>query len=409
MNIAQLIVLALGFGLSQAFRTVPTIMANGISSDLHVGPTQLALFGSAFHYTFAVMQIPVGIALDTFGPRRTVVTLSWLTLAGSLLGAFAPSLPTLIFAQALVGAGCAPALMASMVFISRHWPASRFASISGVVLAAGGGGLLVTSTPLAWVVETWSWRAGFLTLAVAWALVTVVALLVLERDAPRKSANLLHDVAQAFAGLRVVFVGRRAVALMSLGLVSYGATITIRGLWLVPMLVERHGLSLISAGNVALFVSIGMVVAPAIVGRLDPGDARRRWVIGILAYALGLTIVALAFSGEQPAWVDIALCVLFSVLSAYFVLAYSEVRSSYPPELVGRGLTGFNMVMFFGAALAQSISGIIATAAQARGWNGIDAVLIFLAVSLMLGTTGFVFLVGKGRAVQHAVGIPLDS
>jgi MFS family permease len=221
-------------------------------------------------------------------------------------------------------------------------------------------------------------------------------MLVLERDAPRKTANLLSDLAHGFTGLRSVFVGRRALGLMSLGLVSYGATITIRGLWLVPMFVERHGFSLIAAGNVALAVSIGMIIAPAIIGRLDPGDAGRRWAVSVMAYALGLSIAALAFSGSQPVWVDIALCILFSILSAYFVLAYSEVRSAYPPELMGRGLTGFNMIMFFGAALAQSISGVVASAAQAHGWNGINAVLVFLAVSLTLGTTGFVIF-GRGR------------
>ena len=57
---------------------------------MHVGRRIGALRLSAFHYTFAVMHIPVGIALDTFGPRRTVVTLSWLALAGSLLGALRP-------------------------------------------------------------------------------------------------------------------------------------------------------------------------------------------------------------------------------------------------------------------------------------------------------------------------------
>jgi hypothetical protein len=75
------------------------------------------------------------------------------------------------------------------------------------------------------------------------------------------------------------------------------------------------------------------------------------------------------------------------------VLAYAEVRSSYPPELTGRGLTAFNMVLFVGAALAQSLSGAIGSAAQAMGFNAIDAVLLFLAASLFVGTLGFVCLI----------------
>ena len=88
----QLALFTTAFALSNAFRTIPTITATGIAAELHAGPTGLALFGGAFHWGFALMQIPVGIALDLFGPRRTVVTLLWAAVAGGFLCAFAPNM-----------------------------------------------------------------------------------------------------------------------------------------------------------------------------------------------------------------------------------------------------------------------------------------------------------------------------
>jgi MFS family permease len=393
----QLALLSVGFALSNAFRTIPTLTAGGIAAELHAGPAGIALFGSAFHWGFALMQIPVGIALDIFGPRRTVITLSWLAVAGASICALAQDLAMLIVGQALIGIGCAPALMAALVFTARHWPPRHFAGISGTVMAAGGAGMLLTGTPLAWLIEQWSWRGAFIFIAALLAVNTCACVAVLETSARPRAGSLLGEVASAVSGLRFVLTGRRQLALLALALVSYGASITIRGLWLVPMFVERHGLSLVSAGNVVLAISIAMIAAPALIGRLDPGDSKRIAVIVGMACVFALTIVALAFTGTQPLWVDVTVTLLFGISSGYFVLAYAEVRSSYPPELMGRGLTAFNMGMFLGAALAQSLSGVIAALAQTQGFDAIDAVLLFLAASLSIGTAVFAVLIAGTR------------
>jgi hypothetical protein len=81
------------------------------------------------------------------------------------------------------------------------------------------------------------------------------------------------------------------------------------------------------------------------------------------------------------------------------------VRSSYPPELTGRGLTAFNMVLFVGAALAQTLSGAIGEAAEAMGFNAINAVLLFLAVSLTLGTIGFAWLIAGTKPWRAEAGV----
>jgi hypothetical protein len=85
-------------------------------------------------------------------------------------------------------------------------------------------------------------------------------------------------------------------------------------------------------------------------------------------------------------------------LSGSFILAYTEARSSYPPELTGRGLTALNMSFFLGAAVAQSLSGVIAAGAQQMGWNAIDAVLLFLSAALLAGTICFFALIRTAKA-----------
>jgi Major Facilitator Superfamily len=134
-KIVQLSVLTFAVAISQAFRTVPAITINGIAGEMNAGPVALALFGGIFHWSFALMQIPVGLALDIFGVRHTMVAISGFTILGGAICALAPTINWLFLGQTLIGIGCAPAFMAAIVFTSKHWPAARFAGISGLVLA----------------------------------------------------------------------------------------------------------------------------------------------------------------------------------------------------------------------------------------------------------------------------------
>jgi MFS family permease len=392
-KLAQLSVLTLAFALSQAFRTIPSITVNGIAEELQAGPAALALFGGVFHWSFALMQVPVGLALDIFGVRRAVIALSGLAILGGAICTFAPDMNALFLGQILVGAGCAPAFMAAIVFTSKHWPVARFAAISGLVLAIGSGGMLLSATPLAWVIDRSSWRSAFAVLTIMSIFTLLASALILEKSTVQRSRRLAPEIWAAFYGLRFVLFGRRPVALLAIGFVSYGAIITIRGLWIVPMFVERYGLSLLSAGNVALLFSIAMILGPAVMGQFDPGDKARPAIITTIALAIAATIGALAIFDGLSLWLDVILCTALGFLSGSFILIYAEARSSYPPELTGRGLTALNMSFFLGAAVAQSLSGVIAAGAQQAGLNAIDAVLLFLAAALLAGTVCFFTLI----------------
>jgi MFS family permease len=396
-KLVQLSVLTLAFALSQAFRTIPSITVNGIAEELQAGPAALALFGGMFHWSFALMQVPVGLVLDIFGVRRAVIALSGFVILGGAICTFAPDMNSLFLGQILIGIGCSPAFMAAIVFTSKHWPVARFAGISGLVLAIGSGGMLLSATPLAWVIDRWSWRSAFAVLTILSIFTLLASALILEKSAVQRARNLASEIWGGFYGLRFVLFGRRPIALLAIGFVSYGAVITIRGLWIVPMFVERYGVSLLSAGNVALFFSIAMIIGPAVGGYLDPGDKARPAAITMMALAIAASICALAIFDGFSLWLDAILCITIGFLSGFFILVYAEARSSYPPELTGRGLTALNMSFFLGAAVAQSLSGIIAVGAQQVGWNATDAVLLFLAAALLAGTVCFFTLIRAAK------------
>src|SRR5690606_15947985 len=120
---------------------------------------------------FGVMQVAMGISLDVWGVRRTILLAFPLTIAGAALSSQAGSYGALMWGQLLIGTGCAPAFLVCTVFISRHFAPDRFTPVSGTVMSIGYSGMLLAATPLAWLIARTSWRWGFGVLAVV-ALLT---------------------------------------------------------------------------------------------------------------------------------------------------------------------------------------------------------------------------------------------
>jgi predicted MFS family arabinose efflux permease len=384
-NFRMLFALGCAFMLSQAFRTVTAMMAKALQADFALTAQQLGVFAGTFHFTFGAMQLFMGIGIDLHGVRRTVLTAFPLAVAGSLLSALAQDFAWVVAGQALIGIGCAPAFLACTVFIARKFPVQRFASLSGLTMGVGGIGMLLTATPLAWVVQHRSWRTGFLILAAASALAWLTVLLVVREERPSRGAGR-ESPWQAVGQFAKLFAIPHTWGIVVLGAVTYASFITLRGLWLGPLLVERYGFGLVAAGNVALAVSVVSLFGPPLFGRFEPGASRRTWIIGFTA-SMALLFAVLAF--VHAAALAVVLALVISFLTGYIVLQYADVRGAYPEALTGRAMAVFTMAMFLGIALMQWLTGVAATLATAHGVDPFEAVMGATAALLAVGACAF--------------------
>lgn len=385
----MLLALATAFAMSQAFRTVAAILAAPLQAELHLSPRQLGTFAGAFHFAFGAMQLVVGIGIDLHGVRRTVLTGFPLAIAGAVVSALAPGYAVLVLGQMLIGIGCAPAFLVCTVFVARHFPADRFAAVSGSVLSLGGIGLLATGTPLAWLVEATSWRMGFWVLAacsaVAWMLIAWRV-----HEPPPTGPAPTESAGQAALAFLALFRLPYTAGIVALAFVCYASFISLRGLWLGPMLIARHGFTLVQSGNVALAVSLVSLASPALFGRFAPANrTRRRWLVGwTLLTAAFFAAMALA----HDAAFDVAMALAGGALSGYMVLQYAEVREAYPARIVGRAMALFTMAMFLGVAVMQWFTGVIASLAKGQGADLYVAVLGTIAALLVAGALAFTWL-----------------
>ena len=386
----MLLALLSAFALSQAYRTVTAIMAPSLQGDFGLTPASLGAFAGLFGLSFGVTQFFMGIGMDLYGLRRTVLSAFPLAIAGAALSAVAPSYGWLLTGQLLIGVGCAPAFLACTVFISKHFPSGRFAFVSGVALGVGGIGLLFTGTPLAWLVERWGWRSGFALLAVLSLLAWLLIWRRVHEPAVAGPAPERERWGMAVRRFGALFLLPHTLGILLLSMVAYASFLSLRGLWIAPMLIDRYGFTLVQSGNMALVMSLISLFMPALFGRFDPGAARRRaWIVN---FSLAIAALYLAVGLAHHAALNIALVLGISVLSGYAVLQYADVRASYPPDLTGRALSVFTMAMFFGVGLMQWLTGQVANWAQTQGLEPYRAVMITIGALLALGSTAFRYL-----------------
>lgn len=385
----MLLVLISAFAMSQAFRTAAAVMAAPLQGSFALTPRELGLFAGAFHFAFGGLQLFMGTGIDVHGTRRTVLAVFWLAVVGPLVTASAQSFPVLVLGQALTGIGCAPAFLACTVFISRRFAPARYAAVNGAAMGIGSVGLLLTGTPLAWVIEAWGWRAGYVSMAVCAALAWL-AILLLVREEPPSHPGGKPSLLGALRGYGALLRLPHTWGIIGLAVFTYASFLSLRGLWLGPMLMDRHGFSLLDTGHVALVLSVLGMAGPVLFGRMDPGDARRRtWLVGFTigcAALFGLMALALGAAADVVLSLAVGLC------SGYMVMQYADVRAAYPVAMTGRAMALFTMAMFMGVAVMQSLTGQVATLARAAGLEPYAAVMGFIGVLLVLGALLLRFL-----------------
>ena len=383
----MLLVLTTGFALSQAFRTVAAIMASPLQQGFGLGTQQLGLFAGSFHFAFGALQLFMGMGIDVYGPRRTVLAVFPLAIVGALVTAAADSYAGLIVGQVLTGIGCAPAFLVCTVYIARQFPPERFAAVSGTTLGIGSVGLLLTGTPLAWVIEHASWRAGFVALAACAGVAWLAIWWFVREPAPPAVEGNRPGVMQALRGYGELFRLPHTLGIIGLAVFTYASFLSLRGLWLGPLMIERHAATLVESGNVAFAVSLVGMAGPPLFGRLDPGPTRRRrWILGFTLVCAAL-FAAMAFG--PGAGLDIAFALAVGLVSGYMVLQYADVRAAYPSAMTGRAMAVFTMAMFLGVALMQWSTGVVASLAHAAGVETYSAVMGAIAAMLVLGAVLF--------------------
>lgn len=356
-------VLSAAYLSSQFFRVSNAVIAPELMRELGLSPAVLGAMTGAFFLTFACAQIPGGILLDRWGPRRTMAAVMSAAVVGSILFATAHSAAALTVARALMGVGCAVGLMGALVLLGRWFPPHRFAPLSALLFAIGGSGTLLATTPLAAITAAVGWRGAFVGMAAVTACLAALIFLVV-RDRPETSEPAAAGAQAAGAGeilrgMTAVLRNGRLRRIAALQFVGYGTLMSVAGLWAGPYLEDVHGLGAVDRGNVLLGVNLAIIAGALGYGWLAPYVRSPKRLV-VPGTAMGICLFWLMAALETPPlWLAAPTLFLLAFFGSYFMLLHAHARAVLPANLLGRGLTLQNTASIFGVFLWQSLTGLI--------------------------------------------------
>lgn len=382
--IAGIFSLCLAYVLSQFFRSFLAVLTGILSQDIGATPDDLSTASGLWFLSFAIMQIPVGGALDRIGPRLTSAVLFLIGGAGgAALFALAQTALHVKLAMLLIGIGCSPVLMASYYIVARTYSPKIFATLAATIIGIGSIGNLAGSVPLVWVVQSYGWRETLWGLSVFSALIAITALVFVRNPPPAPTTQ-----SGRFSDLLKMPVLWWIIPLV---FVNYMPVAALRGLWIGPYLVDTFAASAAQVGNASMMMSLAIIAGTFAYGPLDRVFGTRKWVIFTGNVAVLVALVALLAFGNVSYSIAVILFTMIGFFGMSFPMIVAHGRAFAPPHIAGRGVTLMNLFSISGVGFFQVISGKIQAAEVSIGITGaaryhdiLLTMIVLLGVSLLI-------------------------
>jgi MFS family permease len=388
---------AAGYYFSYFLRNVNAVIAPELTRELGVSAADLGLLTSAYLLAFGAVQLPLGLALDRYGARRVEAFLLLIAAAGCALFAAGNSLSELAVARALIGLGVSSCLMASFKAFSQWFGIERQASLNAAIMAAGGLGALTASTPLAWAIPQFGWRAVFVALAIAGAAAAVAIFSTPDKTGSAHAEPLRTQL----AGLVEILTSRSFWRYAPQSTLIVGGFLALQGLWAVPWLMNFAGLPREAAAHHLLLMGSGMLIGfLGIAFGVAPLAARGVTPLRLLQAGMGIGLLAtllivLGAEPGEPLWF------IFGLVFSAGNLAYALLQGHYGAALAGRVNTALNLMVFVGAFLIQWGFGAVVDGLQAGGYATRDAYQITFGTLLLLQAASWGwFILDEPRSVR---------
>lgn len=346
-------------------RVAPSVMVDDLMRDFAVGGALLGNLSAFYYYSYAGSQIPVGVLIDRYGPRRLVTAAAALAGVGSLVFVMADGLWLASIGRLMIGLGCAFSFVGALNYAALWFPPNRFATLGGWAQMLGVVGGVLGQAPLGYLVEHVGWRpavAGLAVFGLALALATGLVLRDKPRRAPVGAAvrhNLLSGLKRAAATPQVWLAAGFGMAMTS-SMLAFG------GLWGVPYVERAYGLGKAEAAALVSVLFVGWGIGAPLWGVLSDRWSRRRpfMVFGGALATAGIT-VAIYLPGLTP--VTLAMVLFAQGLgSSAMVLCFAVARENTPVWSAGVTLGIVNGFVVGSGAVLQPLVGWLLD----LGWDG---------------------------------------
>jgi sugar phosphate permease len=384
------ILAAVMFAMSQFYRASVAVISPDLMQEMGLNALDLSRISAAFFYAFAVMQIPVGIFLDTVGPRIAMTALTLVSVIGAIIFALGESPGWLTFGRILLGVGMACNFMGALKLLTVWFEPRQFATLSAVVVSLGTLGNIAAATPLVLMVSLVGWRHSFLIIA-GFTFALALVFLAVIKDRPRadaEGAGIITggaaaentccaddksgpensddraaapadgmenrpSVSQTLGRAWALFHEKDYWIISAATFCRYGIYAAVQALWAGPFLIHVLELSAVTAGNILFLMSIGLILGCPLCGWLSDSlvVSRKKIIIPGIFCMTGLLLAMNQLSPDTGVWVVYLVFFSFGLASGSGQVMYAHIKEQVPRANAGMAMTGINFFTMAGVAV----------------------------------------------------------
>ena len=388
---------AVAYFLSALLRAITATLSPTLSMEFGLHARDLGLLAGGYFLGFSMTQLPLGHWLDAHGPKKVVLRFLAMAVVGCLAFALATNFIGLFLSRMLIGAGVSACLMAPLTGYRRWLTPEMQQRANSWMLMTGSFGMLASTLPVQWLLPTIGWRWMFAILAIL--LLLAMGLMVLklpewrlipkhqEPEESTKKPSLLAGYAQVW---RNPYFQR----MTPIGFFNYGGLIAMQTLWAGPWMAKVAGYSSLEAAEGLFWINVSMLFTFLMWGLVTPklnlrGLNANRLIAAITPLNL-LVQVSILWAGPDAGALHWALfCISGSVVS----LAQPAVGAAFPATEAGKGLSGYNLVIFMGVFCVQWGFGLFVDMFRNFGFEEVASFQSAMAVFLSLCVVSYIHFV----------------
>lgn len=350
---------ALFYGYEFFLQVSPGVMVPDLMRSFSATAEQLGTLSAIYFYAYACMQIPVGVLMDRFGPRRLLFFAAITCALGCFIFASSDTLAIAKIGRLLIGLGSSFAVVGTLTIAANWFPLNRFALATGIMVTIGMLGATCGEEPLAMLVEKVGWRETLFILAGAGIVITILIGLIM-RDHPKQKISNINSASKphSFTGLKRVLTSRTNWMVALYGGLMFAPTSAFAALWGVPYLMRLYDMPRPHAAGLISLVFIGWAIGSPLFGWLSDRIGRRKPIMYLGSLGALISFLMIVYDPYVVSQNMIGFVLLaFGLFSSGFLPAFTIIREINPPEARSTALGFMNTINMIGGALAQPLIG----------------------------------------------------
>jgi predicted MFS family arabinose efflux permease len=366
--IVVFLVFALAYFISTLIRASTATLSPIFSQELGLKAGDLGLLAGGYFLGFAAMQLPNGIFLDKFGPKKIILFFLTIALFSTIAFSKSESFLSLLVSRILIGIGVSVCLMAPLTGYRRWLALDQQQRANAWMLMSGALGMLASTLPIQLLLPEIGWRNIFLILA-GLILITII-LIILIIPSWEKTETPIEN--KGLSSYKTIWTHPYFLSLVPLGFFNYGGLQAIQTLWAGPWMTNVSGYTPIQAAINLFWLNLSMLITFFIWGFINPYFHKKGISTDkIIIAGVPLSFLALGFiiySGTNVSGLHFA---LFLIASVFVSLAQPAVGMTFPNAIAGKALSSYNLVLFLGTFTVQWAIGVLIDLFKSFGYNTI--------------------------------------